>query len=99
MQAFTRDKTLADYQESLLLRSAVERQFEIIGEALSQALRMSPELGQRISNAQRIIGFRDRLIYGYAMVENDIVWNALQIDMPVLRREAEVLLHELDPEA
>lgn len=99
MQAFTRDKTLADYQESLLLRSAVERQFEIIGEALSQALRMSPELGQRISNAQRIIGFRDRLIYGYAMVENDIIWNALQIDMPVLRREAEVLLHELDPEA
>ena len=96
LQEFTRDRTLADYEESLMLRSAVERQFITIGEALNQALRISPELGQRISNAQRIIGFRNRLIHGYALTDSDIVWHALQADLPVLRREASALLHELD---
>ena len=96
LQDFARDRTLADYEHSLLLRSAIERQFITIGEALNQALRVSPELEHRISNAQRIIGFRNRLIHGYALIDHDIVWHALQVDLPVPRHEVSALLDELD---
>ncbi len=96
LQEFARGRTLEDYMQSVLLRSAIERQFITIGEALNQALRLSPELANRISNAQRIIGFRNRLIHGYALTDDDIVWHALQVDLPVLRQEVSALLHELN---
>ena len=56
---FTSGKTLADYESDALLRSAVERQFEIIGEALRLAIREEPELADRISDSSRIIAFRN----------------------------------------
>jgi uncharacterized protein with HEPN domain len=96
LQEFIQGRTLEDYAQSLLLRSAVERQFITIGEALHRALRMAPELERRISNAQRVIGFRNRLIHGYALTDDDIVRNALQVDLPVLRREVSAWLDELD---
>lgn len=68
---FTSGKTLADYESDALLRSAVERQFEIIGEALRLAIREEPDLAGRISGSSRIIAFRNRLIHGYASVLND----------------------------
>ena len=49
---FTRDRDFRDYTADAMLRSAVERQFEIIGEALNQALRIEPGLGGRISRAK-----------------------------------------------
>jgi len=57
---FTNGKTFADYLASPLLRSAAERQFEVIGEALNQALRVEPGLSRRVSNTHRIIAFRNR---------------------------------------
>jgi uncharacterized protein with HEPN domain len=71
---FTAGKTFSDYSTNPMLRSAVERQFEIIGEALIQALRLDQSLSTRISNSGRIIAFRNRLIHGYSSVADDIVW-------------------------
>ena len=62
-----------------MLRSAVERQFEIIGEALAQLLRLDPSLRSRKSDAGRIIAFRNRLIHGYASVADDVVWGFLKL--------------------
>ena len=95
---FTKGKTLADYATDPLLRSAVERQFEVIGEAMNQALRLSPGLSKRITDSQRIIAFRNRLIHGYASVSDELVWGVVEASLPTLCREAHALLGESEGE-
>jgi uncharacterized protein with HEPN domain len=87
---------LADYSADPLLRSAVERQFEIIGEALSQAVRADPSLSNRITESRRIIAFRNRLIHGYASVSNEVVWGVVEANLATLRRQAQEALDEQD---
>ena len=91
---FTQGKSLADYSRDPLLRSAVERQFEVLGEALKQALRVEPALSGHISDTPRIIAFRNRLIHGYASVSDELVWGVLEVNMPTLCREVQRLLHK-----
>ena len=64
IQNFTRECSLADYEANEMLRSAVERQLEVVGEALNRLLRMKPDLEASISQARRVIGLRNRLIHG-----------------------------------
>ena len=89
---FAAGKSFADYRADALLRSAVERQFEIIGEALSQALKLDPDLSDAIGEARRIISFRNILIHRYVAVSDEVVWDVLQRDLPTLRREVNELL-------
>jgi uncharacterized protein with HEPN domain len=93
---FTAGKTFSDYSTDPMLRSAVERQFEIIGEALAQVLRLDPSLRSRISGTGRIITFRNRLIHGYSSVADDIVWGILEANLPSLRKEVTTLMKELN---
>jgi len=93
---FTAGKTFADYATEPLLRSAVERQFEIIGEALNQALHLDPSLAARISDAGRIIAFRNRLIHAYASIADEVVWGVLETNLPTLQREVDALLREAE---
>ena len=55
IETFVSGKSLDDYRDDPLLRSGVERQFEVIGEALGRLLEMAPELSERISDTRRII--------------------------------------------
>jgi uncharacterized protein with HEPN domain len=89
---FTQGKTAAEYAESDLLRSAVERQFEIIGEALAQFEKTDPTIAGRIPNLRSIVGFRNILVHGYAIVDDDIVWRIVQEDLPRLRQAIDQLL-------
>ena len=75
---FTSGKTLADYQGDDLLRSAVERQFEIVGEAMNKLAGIDEGTARRITNFQRIIAFRNILIHGYADVDDNLVWNVVE---------------------
>jgi uncharacterized protein with HEPN domain len=93
---FTAGKTFSNYSTDPMLRSAVERQFEIIGEALAQALRLDPSVSSRISDAGRIIAFRNRLIHGYSSVADEIVWGILQANLPSLRNEVAALMKEMN---
>ncbi len=89
---FVSGKSFSDYTSDLILRSAVERQLEIVGEALAQLARTDPATASRISEYQRIIAFRNILIHGYAEIDHRIVWNVLELKLPKVRREAEALL-------
>ena len=89
---FIAGKSFADYAADAMLRSAVERQLEIVGEALAQLARTDPAVAARISEYRRIIAFRNILIHGYADLDHRIIWNVLEMKLPVARREAEALL-------
>jgi len=93
---FTTGKTLADYKMDPLLRSGVERQFEIIGEALNQAIQHDPSVSRQISNSTRIIAFRNRLIHGYATVAVEVVWGVIETNLPQLTQEVKQLLEKDD---
>jgi uncharacterized protein with HEPN domain len=88
---FTEGKTFEEYSADPMLRSAVERQFEIIGEALTQFQRRDPVTAKRVPEHRRIISFRNVLIHGYASVDDRIVWGVLQRDLPRLLESLEEL--------
>ena len=89
---FVRGKSFAEYAADALLRSAVERQLEIVGEALVRLAKIDPETAAQISEHKRIVAFRNILIHGYADIDHRIVWGVLEGKLPAARREAEGLL-------
>jgi uncharacterized protein with HEPN domain len=91
---FTAGRSLSRYRKDPMLRAAVEREFEIIGEALSQLAKHHPALVVRISEARRIIAFRNILIHRYADVDDQLVWDVVETKLPALRREIEALLEK-----
>ncbi|MEK7437561.1 MAG: HepT-like ribonuclease domain-containing protein [Pseudomonadota bacterium] len=66
------------------MRSAVERQFEIVGEAMNQLRRVDSETATAIPELPRVIAFRNILVHGYANVDNRLVWGVLETDLPSL---------------
>ena len=90
-------RALADYECDRLLRSAVERNFEIIGEALNRIRQNDPALAERIPENNAIIGFRNFLIHGYDSIDHSRVWEVIQKDVPKLRRQITPLLKEAGP--
>jgi len=89
---FTAGKTLEEYVRDAMRRAAVERQFEIIGEALAQLAKSDPHVAAGISEYRRIIAFRNILIHGYADVDHRLVWDVIQVKLPVLSRNIDLLL-------
>jgi uncharacterized protein with HEPN domain len=92
LDEFTQGKSFTGYSADPMLRSAVERQFEIIGEALAQLAKIDQEAANRISDWRRIVDFRNVLAHGYAVVDDRLVWDILQSKLPTLEREVSALL-------
>lgn len=89
---FGSGKTFAEYESDPMLRSAVERQFEILGEALNKLSRLDPELASRIPDLPRIVAFRNILIHGYAEVDDGLVWQVLDKRAPAIMNVLQSLL-------
>lgn len=83
---------LKAYEDNRIVRSAVEREFIIIGEAITALSRVAPAIFESITHARRIIDFRNQLTHEYPMVDDALVWAIIENDVPVLRRECSSLL-------
>ena len=94
IREFTDGKTFTDYQSNAMMRAAVEREFEIIGEAMTRLAKLVPDIASRISEYEQIIGFRNVLIHGYADVNDRAVWFVIETDLPTLSREVDALMEE-----
>lgn len=94
IESFVHEKDFSTYRVDEMLRAAVERQFEIIGEALNRLSKISPDLAGRITEYQRIIAFRNILIHGYAQVDNRLVWSVVEEKLPALLDEVTRVFEE-----
>lgn len=96
VQRFAAGKTFADYEGDDLLRSGIERQFEIIGEAMTRLLKLDPGIAVSITDHRKIAGFRNALIHGYDAIDNTIAWGVVEQKLPILCRELDRLLPEYE---
>jgi uncharacterized protein with HEPN domain len=92
IQQFTTGCNFAAYTADSMRRAAVERKFEILGEALNRAEESAPGLTERLPEIRRIIGMRNRIIHGYDAVDDEIVWDTVQHKIPFLLEQLSTLL-------
>lgn len=84
-------KHFQKYDEDGMLQDAVERNLEIIGEAMNNLLKINYEL--KISNSRRIVDVRNKIIHGYDEIENSQIWSIIINHLPKLKKEAQLLLN------
>ena len=96
IESFVEGKTVGDYAADNMLRSAVERQLLIIGEAVAQMIQTFPDAEASISNARGIVDSRNRLVHAYYLVADDVVWNVVRTHLPRLKHEVEMLLQQFE---
>lgn len=95
IQSFTAGMDAAAYAANDMVQSAVERKFEIVGEALNQLTKLDASLAARIPNLPQIFAFRNQLIHGYATVNVATVWNVMKNSLPPLLSAVQTMLDEL----
>jgi len=81
VKRFVANHTFESYCTNELVRSAVERKFEIIGESLNRINRDDPDVLFRIRNFRDIISFRNILVHGYDAIDDRIVWGVIEEDL------------------
>lgn len=77
------------YQNNKMLRRAIEREFEIIGEAMTRIVKLDEKIN--ISTKKQIINMRNRVIHGYDKIDDAIVWGTIVRHLPVLKKEIQNL--------
>jgi uncharacterized protein with HEPN domain len=90
----TAGHTFDSFAQDRRVRQLVERNFEVIGEAVRRLSRRDPALVDRITAYRQIVDFRNALIHGYDVIDYLTVWRTVQESLPVLRAEVEQLMHE-----
>lgn len=85
-------KIFSVYQNDLRTKRAVERNIEIIGEALNRILKRDETI--LITNARKIVDTRNRIIHGYDSVSDDVIWGIVIKHLPILQNEIRIMLGE-----
>ncbi len=83
-------KDFYHYQENKLLRRAVERELEIIGEAANKLLQLEPSIA--INDARKIVDLRNWVIHGYDKVDDIIIWGIISKHLPLLKQQVDQLI-------
>jgi uncharacterized protein with HEPN domain len=86
-----REKQFNDYSKDIVLKRAIERNLEIIGEAMNRILKEDPEFS--IENAHRIVGLRNQIIHGYDSVSDESIWGIVINHIPKLKAEIDQLIN------
>lgn len=86
-------KEFSEFQKDLKARRAIERNIEIIGEAVNRILMQNPAI--HITNSRKIVDTRNRILHGYDSVSDDIIWAIIIRDIPKLGEEVEALLETI----
>jgi uncharacterized protein with HEPN domain len=94
---FTAGRSYDDYLGDDMLRAAVERQFEIIGEAFTGLRRLDPATAAQLPDLPQVIAFRNMLIHGYASIDHRTVWDVVRDDLPRLQSLLTQLLGTAPP--
>jgi len=89
IQEWCAGRSFGDYEQDRQFRRAVEREFEIIGEALARLDRLDPDTAGHITELPRIVGFRNRIIHGYDTVDDAMVWGVIAAHLPKLMVEVD----------
>ncbi|MBT3374108.1 MAG: DUF86 domain-containing protein [Lentisphaerae bacterium] len=92
VKQFVADQTFDSYISDEMLRSAVERKFEIMGEALGRIGRSDLPLLTRVRDHRDIISFRNILIHGYDVIDDRIVWGVIEEDLDRLIEDVACLM-------
>lgn len=87
-----RPKIFEDYKKDVRTKRAVERNIEIMGEAMNRILNLDETIA--ISSSRKIVDVRNRIIHGYDSVSDEIIWGIVIKHLPVLKEEVEILLNE-----
>jgi uncharacterized protein with HEPN domain len=87
----TETRTFDNYTKNSLLKRAIERNLEIIGEAINRLLKDDPSLP--IENAKKIIGLRNQIIHGYDSVSDENIWGIIMIHLPKLKSEINSMIN------
>ena len=91
---FAANRSFDEYLADEMFSAAVERQFEIIGEALVRLRRSAPEIAAQIPDIQQIIGFRNVLVHAYDDIDATAVWGTIRNDVPHLHAAVTELLRD-----
>ncbi len=84
------ERNFFKYSENKLLRRGIERELEIIGEAVSRILKIDPDVN--ITDARRIVDLRNFVIHGYDRVDDVVIWGIISKDIPKLKSQVDKLL-------
>ncbi len=90
----TAEISFDQYEEDEMLRSAVERQFEIIGEATRRLANDDRSVAEKITGYQTIIGLRNRIAHEYDNIANHTIWDIVQNNIPALINEVTILVEQ-----
>lgn len=94
IQTFISGLDTSAYENNELVQAAVERKFEVIGEALNQLSKLDSAMAAQLPDLPQIVAFRNQLIHGYATVNPSTVWTIAQNSLPGLITAVQALLGE-----
>jgi uncharacterized protein with HEPN domain len=87
-----KEKNFFDYRSNLMLKRAVERNLEIIGEAVNRIIKRDNLFIEKISNAKAVVGLRNQVIHAYDNVSDEYIWSILINHLPKFKIEIENLI-------
>ncbi|MCL2650037.1 MAG: DUF86 domain-containing protein [Candidatus Azobacteroides sp.] len=86
------DRIFANFKQNTMLKRAIERNLEIIGEATNRILKQNPEI--EITNARKIINLRNLVIHSYDSISDENIWAIIINNLPELEKEIQKLLND-----